>query len=181
MAGVTFTIKGLKELDEVLANELPKATARAVLRRALTTAAEPMAAKARSLAPSDPNTIDLDSKLRENIIVATRAKGDSVDAGKAAFAAVLSSGGSRSQAGAALRSTVSALGGAKVVAYVGPTPRAFHGLFQEFGTYRHGPQAFLRPAFDSDSRSFIQRLGVEMSDEINKAAARARRKALKAL
>lgn len=175
---VTFEIKGLRDLDQVLADELPKATARAVLRRALLSAAEPMAAKARSLAPDDPNTIDLDRDLRESISVSTKAHGS--DPGKAAFSQTLRGGGTRTEAVAALRSARRQFGGAKVAVFVGPTRRAYHGIFQEFGTVNHGPQSFMRPAFDSEKDEVLRRLRADLADEINRAVDRAQRKALRA-
>lgn len=172
-------MSGMKELDKVLADELPRATARNVLRRALMSAAEPMAAKARSLAPDDPNTVDLNQELRENIIVSVRAHG--ADKGKAAYSGVLRGGGTRSEAVAALKAANKAnKGGAAVTVYVGPTRKVFHGIFQEFGTINHGAQPFLRPAFDTGTDEFMRRLRIELSDEINKAVMRARLKAAKA-
>ncbi|MGI3169987.1 HK97-gp10 family putative phage morphogenesis protein [Pseudooceanicola sp. C21-150M6] len=169
----TVRIDGLKELDRVLKNDLPKATARRVMQKALIEAAEPMAAKARALAPDDPNTIDLDYDLRESIGVGTKAEG--ADAGKAAFAKTMRAGGSRSDAASALvaarradKATRSA-----VVAYVGPSKIAFHGTFQEFGTRHHAPQPFMRPAFAMEAKPTIERLKVTLSDQINQAVARA--------
>lgn len=187
---MTLDLKGLRELDDVLARELPRAAARGVLRRALLAAAEPMAARARALAPDDPDTIDLDRDLRENIIVSTRATGDSIDAGNKAFAATMKAGGTRADAGAALRSVRKSMGAAQVGAFMGPSRRVFHGIFSEFGTgirqHKSGkvvgkmdPHPFLRPAFDSEKDATVRRLTLELSDEINKAVARAARKAAK--
>lgn len=162
-------LEGFKELDAVLKRDFKKATARSVLRRALLAAAEPMAAKARALAPDDPETIDLDRDLRESITVGTKAK--NADVGKAAFAKVMRAGGSRAEAGAALRAAMK--GRAGVVAYVGPTKQARHGGFQEFGTVNHAPQAFMRPAFDAEANPTIKRLAADLAHEINVAAARA--------
>lgn len=174
----TFAFHGAKELDAVLANDLPKATARAVLRRALLSAAEPMASKARALAPDDPETIDSWRDLKESIVASSKAKGAGArGAGNAAFAAALRGGASRGAAGSALRAAIRDYDGARVQAYVGPRVAAFHGIFQEFGTVNHPPQPFLRPAFDSDKDALLQRLKVDIADEINKAVARAQRKA----
>lgn len=183
-------IKGLRELDNVLANDLPKAAARGVLRRALLSSAEPMAAQARALAPDDPDTIDLDRDLRENIIIATRASGDSIAAGNKAFSDTMKAGGTRAEAGAALRAVRKNMAAAKVGAFLGPSTQVFHGIFSEFGTglryHKSGkyvgrmePHPFMRPAFDNDKDAMIRRLKLELSDEINKAVARARKKALK--
>lgn len=191
MMKMTLDLKGLRELDDVLAKELPRAAARGVLRRALLAAAEPMAARARALAPDDPNTIDLDRDLRENIIVSTRATGDSIDAGNKAFSATMKAGGTRAEAGAALRDARKSMGAAQIGAFMGPSRRVFHGIFSEFGTgirqqHKTGrvvgkmdPHPFMRPAFDSEKDATVRRLTLELSDEINKAVARAKRKAMK--
>ncbi|NSX92654.1 HK97-gp10 family putative phage morphogenesis protein [Agrobacterium tumefaciens] len=65
MARVTVKISGLKELDRAL-GELPKSVAKATLRRVLKEAAEPMARKARQLAPKR------NYHLMESIDVSTR-------------------------------------------------------------------------------------------------------------
>lgn len=39
----------------------------------------------------------------------------------------------------------------EAVVAVGPNRRSFYGLFQEFGTAKHGAQPFMRPAFDEKS------------------------------
>lgn len=62
---VTIKIEGLRELDQAL-GQLPKATAKAALRRVLTEAAEPLARTARQLAPRD------EFHLYESIDVSTR-------------------------------------------------------------------------------------------------------------
>jgi hypothetical protein len=48
---------------------------------------------------------------------------------------------------------------------------------QEFGTAHHGPQPFMRPAWDSDHKALLQRLGEIMAKEIEKAITRQARKA----
>jgi HK97 gp10 family phage protein len=64
--GVTVRIEGLKELEAAL-TELPTANAKAVLRRTLKEAGEPVARAARSLAPKDhgdlAESIDVSPKL----------------------------------------------------------------------------------------------------------------------
>jgi HK97 gp10 family phage protein len=67
MAKVTWKIEGLKELAEGLREELPKATATNVQKRALMRAAEPMEADAKQHAPYKTGLlkekIDIGSKL----------------------------------------------------------------------------------------------------------------------
>lgn len=65
MARNTVRIDGLKELDKAL-GELPKATAKATLRRVLKDAGEPVARAMRRLAPTD------DYHLHDSIDVSTR-------------------------------------------------------------------------------------------------------------
>ncbi|GLQ36749.1 hypothetical protein GCM10007908_03690 [Rhizobium albus] len=68
MARSTVRISGLKELDRAL-GELPKAAAKATLRKVLTEAAEPMARAARRNAPKQ------DYHLYESIDVSPRLNG----------------------------------------------------------------------------------------------------------
>lgn len=65
MAKTTVRIEGLRELDKAL-GQLPRATAQNVLRRTLKDAAEPLAQRARALAPRE------DLHLVESIDVSTR-------------------------------------------------------------------------------------------------------------
>lgn len=65
MAIGTYRIDGLKELDEAL-RELPKATGKNVLKRALTTAAAPVEAEAKRLVPVKSG------KLRDSISIGPR-------------------------------------------------------------------------------------------------------------
>lgn len=66
MAGVKVHVEGLKELEQAL-QQLPKANAKAVLRRTLKEAGEPVAKTARSLAPREMGylreSIDVSPKL----------------------------------------------------------------------------------------------------------------------
>lgn len=45
---------------------------------------------------------------------------------------------------------------------VGPTRDFFYGLFQEFGTSRHGAQPFMRPAFDTEAPKALTILAREL-------------------
>ena len=56
----------------------------------------------------------------------------------------------------------------------GPLPSAWT---QEFGTRHHSAQPFMRPAFDQDHLSLLDRLKVELWADIQKAIARAERRA----
>ncbi|MDW9877328.1 HK97 gp10 family phage protein [Sinorhizobium meliloti] len=63
--GITVKVAGLKDLENAL-KDLPQANAKAVLRRTLKEAGEPIAKTARSLAPK------LDMHLSESIDVSTK-------------------------------------------------------------------------------------------------------------
>lgn len=171
MAAFTFTVEGLRELDDAL-GELTKGVARNTLRRALLTAGQPMANLMQTMAPDDPATTGRHD-LKTNIAISTKA--DGADAGKAAFSQALRGGGSRGDALSAMKSARAGAAFAEV--YVGPTKDAFHGRFQEFGTPHHGPQPFVRPAFDGDAAAMIGRLKDEVATEIAKSVGRARAKA----
>lgn len=49
-----------------------------------------------------------------------------------------------------------------VTVAVGPTTGFFYGLFQEFGTTRHGAQPFMRPAFDTEAQRSLAAIGGAM-------------------
>lgn len=144
-------LSGFRELDAAL-GELTKAAARGVLRRALIESAEPMARSARQLAPKE--TLD----LSESISVSAKL--------------------SKRQASRHRREFRNNKAFVEVFVGPGPYPAAWN---QEFGNKNHGPQAFMRPAFDAHKYSILNDLKVTISDEINKAVARARRKAAKAV
>lgn len=167
-------IEGLRELDQALA-ELSRATARNVLRRVLLRAGEPIAEEARRLAPDDPATGAPD--LRTSIAVSTKLRNP---VGQAEFAAVMRSGGSTAEARTALRDAKREAGGGSFAeVYVGPGKGGGHGILQEFGTKHHAPQPFMRPAWDAKRDAALTVIKQELGDEINKAAARARRRAAK--
>lgn len=148
----TMRIDGLRELDAAL-GELPKAAAKAVLRRVGIKALQPMAETARSLAPDDPTTQGND--LKASITVGTKLN--------------------KRQSALARKDE----GKAFVTVYMGTNDVA--GIPQEFGTVNHGPQPFMRPAFDQHAEGAIKIVADELGPEITKTAARlAKRAAAKA-
>lgn len=167
-------VEGLRELDAAL-GDLPKATARNVLRRVLKKAAEPLRADMESRAPDDPSTPSPD--LHSSIAVSTKLKNS---VGKAEFRAVLQAGGTKAQAGAALRTARS--GGSKAFAelYVGPGEGGAHGILQEFGTVHHKAQPFMRPAWDAGKDGVLESIKKDLGDEIVKSAKRLAKKRAKA-
>lgn len=78
MARDVVRVDGLKDLDRAL-GELPKATAKATLRRVLKDAAEPVARTARRLAPKDDyhlhDSIDVSAKLTRRQAALHRKQG----------------------------------------------------------------------------------------------------------
>lgn len=146
----TVSISGLKELDEAL-GQLSKATARGVLRRVGLKALQPVADTARALAPVD------EGALRDSIGVGTKL--------------------TRRQAALhrkAVRSGESEKSFWEGFAGAGGLPQA---ITQEFGTVNHGPQPFLRPAYDANKDRMLETIKRDLGDEIQKAAVRQARKA----
>lgn len=140
---VTTRVEGLRELDRAL-GELPKASAKGVLRRVGLKALKPMAETARRLAPDDPATSGKD--LKASITVGTKL--------------------TQRQARALRKDE----GKAFVTVHMGTADPS--GLFQEFGTVNHGPQSFMRPAFQSEARGAIAIVAKELGGEIVKTAKR---------
>lgn len=170
----TVRIEGLRELDAAL-GEFKKSTARAVLHRVLRKAAEPIGEKARQLAPDDPETGPPD--LHTSIAVSTRLKNPT---GNAEFAAVMRAGGTTAEARAALRDARRAGSTSFAEVYVGPSKGGGHGILQEFGTVHHGPQPFMRPAWEQHKSGALDIIKRELGTEIEKTRQRAAKRALKA-
>lgn len=162
------TATGFKELDKALA-ELPKAAAKRTLQRTLLKAGQPIADAASANAPVDTG------ELRDSVKVGTKL-GNNV--GKAEYAAVMKSGGSKSQAVAALRGARrAAAGGTFAVAFVGPTKAktrkdAIKRIVQEFGSVKQSPRPYLRPAWDSQQRVALDIARKELGNEIIQTAKR---------
>lgn len=147
---VTTRVDGLRELDAML-GQFPKATARGVLRRVGTKALQPMAETARRLAPDDPETNAKD--LKASIVVGTKLTTRQARMAKKrddkAFAEV----------------------------HMGTADPA--GVQQEFGNVNHGPQSFMRPAFQQDARGAIDIVAKELGGEIMRTAKRRAARAAK--
>lgn len=172
---VRVRVDGLKELDKAL-GELSKATARNTLRRALTSAAEPMRAAAVRNAPMDTGELKRSIKLSSKIDNRT---------GKAEFAATMKAGGTRAQAAQALRDArrEKGIGESFAEVFMGPEKGgkrlSIKAIVQEFGSEKQAAQPYMRPAFDAEAKNVISRVGDELSKEIDKAVTRARARALK--
>lgn len=144
-------IEGLRELKHAL-GELPRATAKNVLKRILMKRGKPVADTMRSLAPDDPRTGGND--LRSSIGVSTRL--------------------SKRQAKLHRRENKNDRDFAEVFIGAGPVPQAH---LQEFGTVNHGPQPFARPAWDQHQGAMLDGVKDDLWSEIDKASARLARKA----
>ena len=146
---VTVNLEGFENFERNLAQLQKLATRRAVARRALIKAAQPMADMAQGLAPvGDSNT------LAPSIMVGTKLSKRQAPLHRKMFKGD--------------RASVEVFVGA------GPVPSAHT---QEFGTVHHAPQPFMRPAWDRDHKALLQRLGELMAKEIDKAVTRAARRA----
>lgn len=141
---------GFIEMDRAL-GEFSKPTAKNVLRRTAVEALEPMADIMRAKAPRD------DGDLIDAIGVGTKL-------------------GKRQKRMNRNPSTVEAYAGVKVVG-AGMPPQATQ---QEFGNEHHGPQPFVRPAWEQDKAALLDRTRDSLARQIDAARGRAQRKALKA-
>lgn len=150
----SFSVEGFKELDDALEN-LTKGAGKAALRKGARAALEPMAEIARSLAPDDPETggRDLKASITVGTVLSKRQRG--------------------------LHRKMFRNDKASVEMFMGAgTNPAAHT--QEFGTIRHGPQPFMRPAWDQDKNAMLERLKADLWASISAAVKRANRKAARA-
>lgn len=144
---VEVKLEGFAELDRAL-EELSKAAGKGVLRRSLKKAALPTAELAASLAPEGPT-----GNLAASVAYGTKL--------------------TKRQAG--LHRKMFRNDKASVEGFVGANDPA--AVPQEFGTVDHGPQPFMRPAWDQDAMPLLDRLGKELAVEVEKSVKRARAKA----
>jgi HK97 gp10 family phage protein len=197
-------IEGLKDLDRAL-GELPRATARATLKRVLLKAGRPIAEAAKLYAPVDKGD------LKDDITVSAKIKND---VGKKEFTQAMRRGDGTAAAVKAMRSARREAGGEGSFAEVGVGPTTAHpeAIFPEFGVAPHdikpktrnksgklvfndggetfgatvihhpgaAPTPFMRPAFEARKHEALKIIETELSGEIAKAAARvAKRRARK--
>lgn len=157
-------VEGLRELEKALA-ELPKATGKSAMRRVLKKRAQPVADAARSLAP------EAAGDLRDSVTVSTKRPAGQKSQAAQAFAAA---GG-----GAAGRAAAKAAGSSPVLIYIGPG-RHPQASLQEFGTSFHGPQPYMRPAWDRTKDGVLDGIKDDLWAEVKKSAARLAKKRAKA-
>lgn len=183
---VTVKVSGLKEIEKALFEIDKESTRKALVKRVLKKAGEPIASAMRAKAPVD------DGDLSKNIIVSAKIKGGP---GEAAYAkAMRESAGNKAYAVKAMRDARRAAKGTMppVMMFVGPTERIFHAHLVEFGTKAHingglfagskhpgtRAQPFARPAFDAESGNVLSMISDQLRDEIMKSVKRqAQRKA----
>ncbi len=142
----TFKIEGLSDLEKAL-GDLPKATGKNVLRRVALAALAPVAEDMRQNAPEDDDAPAGRTKLKDDIHVTTRRpKGGQSEPRQS-----------------------------EVEAFAGPGrhPKAVQ---QEFGNERHGPQPYVRPAWDNNRDNMMIDVADGLGAEIAKAAERMARK-----
>lgn len=174
----SVSIEGLSELEDAL-KELPKATGRNVIKRALTQAAEPIRAAAASYAPTGRTGV-----LKQSIAV-SKIRFSKGEAGKAAFAAAMKRGASRAEAQAAAREANAEAGNDEDItsglAEIGPAKKSekidpWYAHFVEFGTVKMSAKPFMRPAYESQKMSAVESVKDILKAEIQKAVDRIARK-----
>lgn len=155
MSRSTVKLTGFRELEKSL-GELSRAAGSGVLRRAGMKAMKPMADLASRLAPDDSTTPPVD--LHTSVTLSARAR--------------VGRGGLEDMEK-----------GNRANIHMGPAfdlDRYARALVMEFGSYKDAPQPYMRPAFDQDGAAVIERLKPLLRAEIDKAVARAARRAARA-
>lgn len=140
-------VDGLREVERNL-EQLAKGTGKGALRRALKTAAQPLAEAMRAAAPDDPDTGGDD--LKSSITVTSKL--------------------SKRQSRFHRRMFRDDRASVEMFVGAGPLPQAH---LQEFGTAHHAAQPFARPAWDADQRALLDRLTQQIRIEVDKSIARA--------
>lgn len=173
MASVKSSVKleGFSELLEAM-QDLSKSTQGNVLKRAVSRAGADFADAAAALAPKKTGA------LKEGIKV---GKASVISPGKAAYAAAKQEGASNAEAAQAARQANREAGGTgrQVVVHVGPVRSLRAAVPQEFGTSLHSPKPYMRPAWDQKSSGMLETIRETLKVEVDKAAARAAKKAAK--
>ncbi len=153
---VTVQTTGFRELDQALA-QFAKASARNILKRAAIAALEPMAEAMRQGAPEKDHN---GGRLKDAIAVSDKLGPRQKKAARRAAAGSF----------VEVHVGIADVGGKHLPS----------GVQQEFGNENHGPQPFVRPAWDQEKMDTLDRLKVAIADEIAKATARAQRRAARA-
>lgn len=167
---VSISVSGLKELDQAL-GLLPKATARNVLVRTLSKAAEPLVEEAKRLAPVAP--VD-GGQLRDSIAASSRVKNK---VGNAEYSAAMKQGLGVEAARSALRAARRANKGNGSFAQLFVGPARGGGVIRyahivEFGSVKTAPHPFMRPAWDVTKDQVLSVIKQELGGQIIAAARR---------
>lgn len=149
---MTVILEGFRELERAL-NELPKNTGRNVLRRVAKGALEPMAVKARGMAPVD------DGNLRDAIMVSEKRTKRVIRA-------------NRFDRNTGVEIAMGPISGEGVLNYA---------TFAEFGTSDTRAQPFMRPAWEGGKNEALEYIKANLGNEIDKAAKRLAKKAAKGI
>jgi HK97 gp10 family phage protein len=144
-------VEGLRELDKAL-GELPKATARNVLKRVGIKALAPVASDASALAPVDTGN------LKRSVAVGTKL--------------------TKRQQSIHRRAVRNDKSFAEVFAGVGKSLPQGH--LREFGGDNAAPAPFMRPAWDKNRMGVLESIKKDLWAEISNAAARLSRKRARA-
>lgn len=141
-------IKGFRELERALAEELPRATAKAVLNRTAINASKRILDRARQLAPVERGT------LRDGIV----SKPAKARRQRGSFKFERSSG-------------------VEILTGPTGRPEGGNPSWQEHGTVKMPAHPFMRPAADSEGQAVIAEVKDELTAQIEKAKDRIRKKA----
>lgn len=176
---IKFDTTGFDELENILVNELPKATAKSVLRRAAIKAMAPVEARAKQLVPKDTGA--LAASITTKVVKAKRQRG-SVKYERSSGVAVRT--GPTMGDYRPLKTPVAYVSkgvrAGKFRDYQIGSATGIYGWFVEYGTKDTAPQPYMRPAIDGQSEKVIASVGKTLADEIKKARKRLARKAAKA-
>lgn len=152
MARDVFELSGFKELERVLAEDLPKATSRGVLVRAATKSMEPMRRRMGELAPYDEGDRDGDGNHLRDTMRTQMVRGKIA----------------KSVGGFDRKTGVAVITGP---APVGKRARDNAG-WQEKGTVKMGANAYVAPAADAEAPTVIANIRGELALEVEKAVVR---------
>lgn len=168
-----FKIEGLQELDgalRTLIESTSSATAKNALKRGMMKAGEPVAEHARQLVPVHRGVLKRAIKVSGKLANPT---------GKSEFRAALRRGEGQEAAVAALRNARRESEAASTIeVYIGPGQRP-HAHLVEFGSVHNTPQPYMRPAWEAGRDRVAADMKAAVTEEFEKAAARAARKAAK--
>ncbi len=144
---MTVQLSGFRELEKAL-SELPKSTGKAVLRRVAKGALEPMADRARGMAPVDQgdlkNAIAVSEKRTKRVARINRFDKNT-----------------------GLEMAMGPVSGGGVLNYA---------TFAEFGTNDTRARPFMRPAFDGGKDEALNYIIANLGKEIDRAATRLAKK-----